>query len=161
MKNTDYNKMYAKIFKILGDLTPLLVDCGLLCDGKCCKGDENTGMRLFPHEESDLEVKEGDLQVRLAVCDGKCDRKIRPLSCRIFPFFPTVDEKGKIYVEVDYRAKLLCPLITHQDELVFDPRFFKALKRVGRILSKDAECMEFLRQTTAEIDMYRTFLHKE
>ena len=42
MANTDYRKMYEKIFKLLGDLTPLKADCGLLCEGACCKGDENT-----------------------------------------------------------------------------------------------------------------------
>ena len=161
MSNTDYDKMYEKIFKIMGDLTPLREDCGLLCDGACCKGDENTGMRLFPYEESVLEVKEAADGVKLAVCDGTCDRDKRPLSCRIFPFFPTIDERGKIFVEVDYRAKLLCPLITHSDELVFNPKFFKALKKVGNLLAKDEKCREFLYQTTEEIEMYRSFLHKE
>ena len=157
----DYKKMYEKIFRIMGDLTPLREDCGLLCSGACCKGDENTGMRLFPYEESALNVKEVADGVRLAVCDGTCDRDKRPLSCRIFPFFPTIDEKGKIYVEVDYRAKLICPLITHSDELVFNPKFFKALTKVGMILAKDEKCREFLSQTTEEIEMYRSFLHKE
>ncbi len=36
----------------LSDLTPLLTDCGRLCGVACCKGDEQTGMLLFPGEEA-------------------------------------------------------------------------------------------------------------
>lgn len=141
----------------MGDLTPLRADCGQLCDGACCKGDENTGMRLFPGEESCLTVKELPNGHRLAVCDGTCDRSKRPLACRIFPFFPTIDEKGKIFVEEDYRAKLVCPMIGHAEEISFDPRFFRAVKKVGKILAKDEKCREFLYQSTEEIDMYHSF----
>lgn len=161
MRDTDYKKMYEKIYSIIGNLTPLLADCGLLCEHACCKGDENLGMRLFPYEESSLTIKNTESGGRLAVCDGFCDRKSRPLACRIFPFFPTIDEKGKIFVEKDYRASLLCPLIAHSDEIVFDPRFFKAVKKVGKILAKDEKCREFLYETTAEIDMFHMFLSKE
>lgn len=158
MSNADYPKMYGKIFKIMGDLTPLKADCGTLCGCACCKGDENTGMRLFPFEESELSVKELENGVRLAVCDGTCDRAKRPLACRIFPFFPTIDEKGRIFVEADIRAKRLCPLISHSGEIIFDKRFFKALKKVGKILAKDEACRKFLYETTEEIDTYSAFL---
>ena len=158
MSKTDYEKMYKKIFDTIGDLTPLTVDCGALCNGACCKGDEQTGMRLFPHEESSLDITEIESGERLAVCNGSCDRAERPLACRIFPFFPTIDEKGKIFVEPDSRASRLCPLLSHSDEIVFDPKFFKALKKVGKILAKDDECREYLYKITEEIDMYKSFL---
>ena len=154
MKYTDYSKMYDKIFRTMGDLTPLKADCGKLCGVACCKGDENTGMRLFPFEESELNVKTLDNGVRLVVCSGQCDRQKRPLACRIFPFFPTVDDRGRVFVEPDFRGARLCPLITHSDEIVFDKRFFKALKKVGKILAKDEACLEFLNESTDEIDMY-------
>ena len=158
MKNTDYGKMYDKIFNIMGELTPLKADCGKLCNGACCKGDENTGMRLFPFEESELPVKNLGNGVRLVVCEGKCDRSKRPLACRIFPFFPTVDDRGKVFVEVDFRGARLCPLVTHSDEIVFDRKFFKALEKVGKILAKDQVCLEFLKEATEEIDTYAAFL---
>lgn len=158
MKNTDYGKMYDKIFKIMGELTPLKADCGKLCSGACCKGDENTGMRLFPFEESELPVKNLGNGVRLVVCEGKCDRSKRPLACRIFPFFPTVDDRGKVFVEADFRGARLCPLVTHSDEIVFDRKFFKALEKVGKILAKDQVCLEFLKEATEEIDTYAAFL---
>lgn len=158
MKGTDYGKMYDKIFKIMGDLTPLKADCGTLCGCACCKGDENIGMRLFPFEQSELSVKELENGVRLAACDGTCERDKRPLACRIFPFFPTIDEKGRIFVEADFRGARLCPLITHSDEIIFNPKFFKALKKVGKILAKDELCREFLYDATEEIDTYSAFL---
>ncbi len=158
MNAADYRKMYEKIFKVMGDLTPLKADCGQLCGGACCKGDENTGMRLFPFEESELPVKELENGVRLVVCNGRCDRSKRPLACRIFPFFPTVDEAGRVYVEADFRGARLCPLITHSEEIIFDKKFFKALKKVGKILTKDEACLEFLRKVTEEIDTYSAFL---
>ena len=158
MRKTEYPQMYAKINKILGGLTPLKADCGRLCGGACCKGDGNTGMLLFPFEETPLDIRELPGGGRLAVCSGTCDRTRRPLSCRIFPFFPTVDEKGKIFVEPDLRAKRLCPLLQHSEEIAFDPRFFRAVKRVGKILAKDESCRAFLMQVTEEIDLYGAFL---
>ena len=157
MKQTDYKKMYEKINKILGDKTPLKADCGLLCGGACCKGDENTGMRLFPGEESELNVKLTEDGVRLAVCSGSCDRAKRPLACRIFPFFPTIDEKGRIFVEEDLRGKNVCPMVGHSEEILFDRSFLKAIKKVGKLLKKDAACRQFLEEATEEIDLYRSF----
>ncbi len=160
MKATDYKALYVKIFNILGDLTPLTVDCGVLCDCACCKGDKSQGMLLFPYEESSLPIKKTESGERLVVCNGHCDRSERPLACRVFPFFPTVDKKGRVFIEKDYRAQLLCPLLEHCDEIIFNPKFFKALKKVGKLLAKDREILEFLRYTTAEIDTYFSFLCK-
>lgn len=155
---TDYNKLYSKVFDILGELTPLRVDCGQLCSGACCKGDSSIGMHLFPFEESVLKVTEDkETGVRLAVCDGTCDRTKRPLACRIFPFFPTVDDRGKVYAEADMRAYRLCPLVSHIDEVEFDKRFLRALKKAGKLLAKDEACLEFMRGVTAEIDTYKAF----
>lgn len=158
MNCTDYNKLYQKVFKVLGDLTPLKADCGKLCGCACCKGDDKIGMRLFPFEESTLKITQTDEGVRLAVCDGTCNRDDRPLSCRIFPFFPTVDERGRVFVEPDYRGARLCPMIEHTDEIIFDKRFFKAVKKAGKILAKNKECLEFMKESTEEIDTYREFL---
>lgn len=158
MKNPYYKKMYEKIFKTMDKLTPLKVDCGQLCSGACCKGDSCTGMLLFPGEDSPLTIINGEHGERLAVCNGTCDRQSRPLSCRIFPFFPTISENGKIFVEPDLRAARLCPLIEHSDEIEFDPKFFKAVKKIGKILAKDDACRSFLKDVTTEIDEIGTFI---
>ena len=49
------------------------------------------------------------------------------------------------------RAKRLCPLVEHADEIRFDPRFLRAVERVGKILVKDEKCFEFLMKNTEEI----------
>ncbi len=161
MHQKDYISMYNKIFKILNDLTPLKADCGQLCGGACCKGDKSIGMRLFPHEKSDLNIITTDDGTRLAVCNGTCNRDERPLACRIFPFSPTIDDKNRVYVELDYRGYNLCPMIEHFDEIMFDKRFLRAIKKIGKILVKDEECRKFLQESTEEIDTYRSFLFKE
>ncbi len=159
MNKTDSKRMYNKVFKIMGELTPLKADCGILCGGACCKRDEHSiGMRLFPFEESTLPVTVTEYGMRLVVCTGTCNREERPLSCRIFPFFPTVDEKGRFFVEPDYRATRLCPMLEHMDEIIFDKRFLKAVKKVGKILAKDPDCLYFLKESTEEIDTYKAFL---
>jgi len=146
----NYNAFYEEIYGILGDKTPLRTDCGVLCGKSCCKGDENTGMMLFPHEESTLKTIETE-RGALAVCDGLCNRHNRPLSCRIFPFFPLLGDDGKITVGIDMRAYRLCPLAENSDKIRFDKSFIKAVRKVGRLLQKDCECEEVLKKTTKEI----------
>jgi hypothetical protein len=69
-----------------------------------------------------------------------------------------VDERGRVFVEEDVRAVHVCPMIGNSDKIAYDRRFFRALRRVGRLLARDAECLEFLRAATAEIDTYRALL---
>lgn len=146
-----------KAKNIIGNCTPLYTDCGLLCDKSCCKGDENTGMLLFPGEETKLETIEKD-GVRLCVCNGECDRRDRPLSCMLFPFFPYMDKKGKIKAVTDIRGINVCPMIAHSDKIRFSKIFLRRVSRVGRLLKRDGECRRFLWETSREIDMLERFL---
>ncbi len=152
-----YQKLYAEANRIIGDKTPLKKDCGLVCGGACCKGNDDTGMLLFPFEETVFQVKEKD-DVRLCVCNGHCDRNDRPLSCRIFPFFPYVTAEGKIKVIPDVRGINICPLISHFDEVRFDRGFLYRVKKVGRLLYADEECRRFLVDTSREIDILLSFI---
>lgn len=137
----------------IGELTPLKGhDCGQLCSAACCKGDEQTGMYLFPNETTELRTIELPDGLRLAVCSGNCSREKRPLACMIFPFFPTVDDKGKVYAEIDSRAYSVCPLAVCSEEVIFDRRFIKAIKKAGKQLAKDEDCLEFMQTVTAQID---------
>lgn len=133
-------------YSVLRKTTPLSFDCGKICNGKCCKGDEKTGMLLFPGEENlidpninVIETENGDM---LAVCDGTCDRNRRPLSCRIYPLFPSLSEENEINVIFDLRAD--CPLTS--GEYNFERRFVKALKRVGKYLLLNDETAEYYRE---------------
>lgn len=148
-----YNRLYKKAKKVIGNHTPLKADCGQLCDGACCKGDENTGMLLFPFEETGLDIKTTE-EYRLAVCNGSCDREERPLSCMIFPFFPCIDENGEITAKPDLRGLSVCPMLHHIDEIRFDRVFLRRVARVGRILSKDEACRQMLEEISREIEDY-------
>lgn len=156
MKNK-YQRLYAKINLTLKDKTPLKKDCGLICGSVCCKGDSDTGMLLFPFEESSLTLKEKD-GVRLCVCSGSCNRNERPLSCRIFPFFPYVTPEGKIKVIPDIRGVNICPLVSNFNEISFDRGFLYRVKKVGRLLYADEECRKFLVDTSREMDAYLSIM---
>ena len=142
--------------EVLLPYTPLRGDCGLVCGKACCKGDGETGMLLFPGEDTALPViiKNG---TRLCVCEGKCDRSERPLSCIIFPFFPYMSEDGKIRARADIRGINVCPLISHKDEVLFSKIFLRRVARAGRILAKDEECRKFLWETSRETDALERF----
>lgn len=151
--------MYDKLYRLFDGVTPLKKDCGAVCGSLCCKGDDKTGMLLFPNEKTELKVYCRD-GLRYAVCSGECDRQKRPLSCRIFPFFPMLSESGKITVSADVRGYDICPLVRRSEEVVFDRRFLKNVKKAGKILSKDDECRSFLLEITAQIDELYEFFDK-
>ncbi len=156
-------------YDILGTLTPLKADCGMLCGGACCKGGENDGMRLFPSEQTSFKTvkiaetevynkginrkictgKTGDnATVELCVCNGKCNRTMRPLACRIFPLFPLILKDGTITVAADARAYRLCPLVKKMPKNVkFDKSFVTAVRRAGRALYKKTPSVEIFLKT--------------
>lgn len=148
---TKKQRLYKKAERILGDKTPLKKDCGLLCGGACCKGDRETGMLLFPGEQTSLDIIEKD-GVRLAVCDGKCDRGERPLSCRIFPFFPYITSEGRVKVIPDIRGYSVCPLVRNFSDVKLDRAFLRRVRELGRLLMTDDDCKAFLMDISDEMD---------
>ena len=141
-------------YTALKNVTPLYFDCGELCNGKCCKGNENLGMLLFPGEEEfideniNITVKNG---TSVAVCNGSCDRQKRPLSCRIYPLFPLLkNENGKEYIEVVYDPRANCPLCFGEHKL--SKRFVKSVKRVGKYLLCNEETEKVYREISDEIN---------
>ena len=154
-------ELFARANDIIGSLTPLRGhDCGQLCGCACCVDDgmqtaglpQVTGMRLFPGEPTSLNVVENE-NGRFVVCGGRCDRDERPLACRIFPFYPTLDEDGEVVVMIDGRGAKLCPLVRVCDNVDFDPRFFRAVGRVGKLLAGDPACAAEMRAATDEISV--------
>ncbi len=142
-------------YTLLDSVTPLYFDCGKLCNGKCCKGDEKTGMLLFPGEEAFLDeniniVKNDDGSL-VAVCNGTCNRAMRPLSCRIYPLFPIIkNENGVEYIEVIFDPRADCPLA--EGKVKFERRFVKAVKRVGKYLLANEETEKVYREISDEIN---------
>lgn len=154
-----YERLYKKAKNIMEDKTPLKKDCGLLCGKACCKGDSETGMLLFPYEQTTLDVIEKD-SVRLCVCEGSCNREERPLSCMIFPFFPYLTAEGRIKAVPDIRGAEICPIVRNFTRTKLDRRFLNRVKKVGRLLAQDEECREFIEEISREMDVYFSLLDK-
>lgn len=163
--------MYQTAYALLEDVTPLKEDCGRVCGGRCCRnttGDACCGMRLFPGEldaqkRRELERTEGFSfpNQHLLVCGGRCRREIRPLSCRIFPLFPYLEETGQIRAVYDPRAWRICPLVRYQDRVRLQPLFVRRVRKIGRMLAADPACREFLREQSREIDDINRFVRLE
>lgn len=146
--------------ELLAEITPLKTDCGRVCGARCCRSleGEETGMLLFPGEETEYrgkpgwQLKETETGV-LAVCPGACNRTERPLACRIFPLLPVIRD-GSVKAAMDQRAKAVCPL-TRSGLHGMDPAFTGAVREAGRILAGDPEQEAFLERLTAEQDELR------
>ena len=154
-----------KARELLLDVTPLKTDCGKVCGARCCRSleGEETGMLLFPGEE-EYYLEDPAWKLRetksgiLAVCPGRCDRKERPLACRIFPLLPVI-RGGEVKVAGDQRAKAVCPLL-RQGIRSMDPAFIDAVKEAGRILAGDPEQRRFMEQLTEEQDELKSLREK-
>lgn len=152
MKITEF---YREINRVIGDLTPIGVDCGQLCNGACCEGDDETGMYLFPGEERMYEGDDGWFEImesdfeyagknaKLFVCKEPCDREKRPLGCRIFPLLPYINVQGEMSVILDPRGKGLCPLCI-MDKEHLDREFCEKVEYIGRVMMRFDETREYL-----------------
>ena len=140
---------------LVQDCTPLTADCGRLCGAACCRGDEATGMLLFPGEETlyapcdfarvlPASFSLGGQPAQLLVCQGRCDRKNRPLACRLFPLFLKFREDQTPVLRMDARARAVCPL-TDYGMKALDPEFKQAARRAYDLLLEDKVCAAYLR----------------
>lgn len=153
-------KHYESILKAytrLEDITPLKYDCGSLCGALCCqnngKDGETLGMWLLPYEKELLEALTKDDEytsftfgkaedgTETVFCDGRCDRRLRPFACRIYPFYPYIykceDGRTKIEVRIDPRARFSCPMAMKDSYLRPSIEFVSAVKNAVRVLMKD------------------------
>ena len=140
---------------LLETLTPLKTDCGRLCGGACCQGDDTTGMLLFPGEDAlyegctfadvlALDYTLGSTQAKLFVCKGRCERELRPLACRLFPLFLKFKEDGTTKLRMDVRARAVCPLTDYGIKSL-DPEFKQAARRAYDLLLEDETCAAYLK----------------
>ena len=142
-----------KAYELLGDVTPLSYDCGLLCSRVCCKGGDGDGMLLFPGEREFFDSKEGykvmtdaEYGYDYVVCTAACERTERPLSCRIFPYFFYVRSDGALTVSPDIRAAEKCPLTGNGIDV--SKSFLRRLRMCAKLLETDGETVDFLRRMT-------------
>lgn len=118
-------------------------------------------MLLFPGEAAWLGCEERVIRQNgreLYVCDGTCDRTVRPLSCRLFPLFPVLTADGRIKAVYDPRAFRLCPLVQLHTNVRLDRRFVRAVRAVGRRIASTPEGAAFLKEQTTEIEDINRFL---
>lgn len=158
--------LLVRVREIIGDKTPLLTDCGALCDGACCQCDEDGqgGVYLFPGEEALLQrISWGRIEptdfAPMLVCEGQCTRNERPLGCRIFPLTPVRDRHGAWSVRMDARARAMCPL-TRGGLSSLDPTFVRAVRDALRAAAKDAQTDVFLDRWQALEEAFRVPLWK-
>jgi hypothetical protein len=159
--------LYLKAYRILENSTPLKFDCGRLCGSKCCKGDNNKGMQLFPGEDVLLTINTNflniskrrlnDIDVQFAVCNGSCIRKLRPLSCRIYPLVPYIAHSGKLSIVKDPRAKYSCPLLLDDIGLDIDRLFVRKVYKVFKLLEQDIEIQNYIYTLSRVLDDYAKF----
>lgn len=159
MKTTvDVKMFYDRLYKMLENVTPLSVDCGQLCDGACCAvTDEITGMYLFPGESVmynpmpkwgkiyDIDFTyDGGKSVDLFTCTGECDRKLRPLSCRIFPLVPYARRGEDLKIIMDVRGRGMCPLATAMKIEDLSPLFVEKVTEAMKLCMCVRETREFI-----------------
>jgi len=142
-------EFYLPLYNFFDTVTPLSKDCGVLCDGACCKDGESErkGMLLFPFEEKVLADKGyeiiqskwqyGDKKAYILYCSGTCCREYRPLSCRIFPLTPILDNAGSVKLIMNPLAKSICPLARSLKPKQLEPEFiqnaYKAINRIAKL----------------------------
>jgi hypothetical protein len=152
---------YQKLYSLFDEANPLAFDCGKLCNSACCS-PELPGMYLFPGEEALFAGKPGftltDAElpgwgnVKLLSCSGRCNRGLRPLSCRIFPLAPKV-EGDAVRVRPDPRGKAVCPLC-NQPLSALCGGFMKAAQEAFTALLAEPETADFLRALSNIVDEY-------
>ena len=154
------NDCLRDAYSALRSVTPLphALDCGKLCGARCCRGGDNDGMELFWGEER-LFAHDPRFTVRtdgtrkILICRGVCDRRTRPLACRMYPFYPVPQDTETgltVRVVYDLRGLRSCPIV--QNHLKPDPRFIAAVRKAGHILLRDAHNEIILRETAALFD---------
>ena len=155
-------QLLEQAYAAIGDLTPMLTDCGALCGAACCQCDEDGqgGVHLFPGEADRLRNREWVARIApgsfapVMTCAGVCERAERPLGCRIFPLTPVRGRDGCWTVRLDARARAMCPLV-NSGIGGLNPEFSRAVRRALRILARDPEGDAFLEGWAALEAEYR------
>lgn len=161
-------KIYKEAYRLLENTTPLKVDCGRLCGGICCDdgGIEDAGMYLYYKEEvmfknpsfpvriekSAFEYGGYDKKALILMCEGKCSRAERPLSCRIFPLIPYKKENESLKIIIDPRAKSMCPLAKTFTLSDFDEKFLSRTRLIFKVLSHNKYINDFIIEQSYLLD---------
>lgn len=146
MSREKYFDILEKVYQLTNNTAPRSFDCGELCSKRCCynlsKSENLSGMALLPYEKEFLTSKgakysydkneDGDI----LVCDGGCDRNLRPFACRIFPYYIDILDDG-IEIKKDLRAASVCPLLTNEISKRPSIYFLRSIKKAARLLMSE------------------------
>lgn len=164
-------ELYKSIYRLWDDITPLCTDCGTLCNHACCKPDPfgENGMYLFPGEEK-LFYNNANYRVldtafyytdtkhaKLVVCRGACQRDMRPLSCRIFPYVPYYRKGSGFKIIPDPRAYSVCPLARNYKYVNFEKKYFRAIHKTFSLLTRFSVVCDFLEGLSDILDDCNNF----
>ena len=157
-------EFYIRLYKMLENVTPLSKDCGVLCDKACCKEEEGdrAGMLLFPYEEymlnnasfgeiEDYPLSYGNRQFKIFFCNEPCDRRLRPLACRIFPLTPYIS-KGKMRLIMNPLAKKMCPLARSLKKEQLEEDFVLSVEKAMNNIMKLKEGEEYIKALSKMTD---------
>jgi len=124
-----------------------------------------SGMLLFPGEYNLLSQVPGyrlfhiiyaGSRVWFLVCEGICDRRLRPLACRMFPLAPHISKEGIITAQPDPRAVPMCPLAGGEH---IEPGFRRAVTKAFRHLAAEPEILEHLQMLSDDLEDMRRFMN--
>ena len=91
-------------------------------------------------------------EAELFTCPGHCDRKLRPLSCRIFPLVPYAKEGEELKIVMDIRGRGMCPLATAMKIEDLDPEFVKKVTLAMKLCMNVKQTREFIYALSESID---------
>jgi len=166
-------ELFEKAYDMLEQLTPLHTDCGNLCSRACCdSADEDAGMYLFPGEELMYAEKPDWLRIQessfiygkeekpalIAICTKQCERRLRPLACRIFPLTPYIGSNGIVNIKTDPRAVSICPLAKPHAANRLNKDFVLSVHDVFKMLVQDIDISSFIFDLSRLIDEYENLL---
>jgi len=148
------SEIIRQAWSLLETVTPLRVDCGSLCQGACCKeSDAGEGMLLFPGEAERMcdfpggVLDKVDLpgygKADFFLCQGVCNRSMRPLSCRIFPLAPKSGRNGVWTSRLDVRGRPICPL-SRGPKGALRREFISACEDVFNLIAREEDGERFL-----------------
>ena len=86
------------------------------------------------------------------MCLAPCKRDERPLSCRLFPLFPYVEEKdgeNVLNIALDVRALGVCPIAENKDQL--NRKFLRNVRIVSAVLQRNSEIADFLKRVSKDM----------
>lgn len=163
-------EVYSKAYSLLDNTTPCRFDCGELCGKACCQNNanfaQNNGMLLLPYEKEYISSLgaysfsfEDSKDGTYLICLGSCERQFRPISCRIFPYYPSFSDGLKFNLRSDIRAISICPIISSKKFIRPNVYFLRNFKKSIKILLSHDEIKRELLKTSEFIDSLYSLLN--